>query len=111
MQGTFLVTQTFAQALVEKQIKNASIINISSAVVKIANIGQVNYNASKAGVELLTKTAAKELGQFGIRCNAVVPGLIKTPMHDVVPSKIKEKLLAMVGLKRTGNANGLCYLL
>ena len=49
---------------------------------------QANYTASKAGVIGFTKTAAKELGKFGIRVNVILPGFIKTPMTDVVPDKV-----------------------
>ena len=63
-------------------------VNIASIVGKTGNIGQANYTASKAGVIGFTKTAAKELGKFGIRVNVILPGFIKTPMTDVVPDKV-----------------------
>ena len=65
-----------------------SIVNIASVVARTGNIGQANYTASKAGVIGFTKTAAKELGKFGIRVNVILPGFIKTPMTDVVPDKV-----------------------
>jgi len=102
LKGTFLVTQTFAQAIVEKKVPKASIINIASIVGKYGNIGQANYCASKAGVELLTKTAAKEFGQFGIRCNAVLPGFIKSPMTAAVPDKVMTKVMPLIPCKRMG---------
>ncbi|CAH3189078.1 unnamed protein product, partial [Porites lobata] len=57
----------------------------------VGNLGQVNYAASKAGVEGLTRSCAKELAKFGVRCNAVLPGFIETPMTDAVPEKVIEK--------------------
>ncbi|XP_060086475.1 (3R)-3-hydroxyacyl-CoA dehydrogenase [Heteronotia binoei] len=63
LKGTFLVTQAVAQALVESGASGGSIINVGSIVGKVGNLGQVNYAASKAGVEALTKTAAKELAR------------------------------------------------
>ena len=69
-----------------------SIVNIASIVGKTGNIGQANYTASKAGVIGFTKTAAKELGRFGIRVNVILPGFIKTPMTDVVPDKVSYRL-------------------
>ena len=60
----------------------------ASIVARTGNIGQANYTASKAGVIGFTKTAAKELGKFGIRVNVILPGFIKTPMTDVVPDKV-----------------------
>nr|XP_048674231.1 (3R)-3-hydroxyacyl-CoA dehydrogenase isoform X4 [Caretta caretta] len=71
--------------------------------LKVGNLGQVSYAASKAGVEGLTKTAAKELARFGIRCNVVLPGFITTPMTDKVPPKVLQKFAGMVPLGRLGD--------
>lgn len=92
--------------MVEHQIANGSVVNIASIVGKYGNIGQANYTASKAGVEALSKTAAKEFGKFGIRCNAVLPGFIKSPMTDAVPGKVKAKFVELVALRRFGDAKG-----
>ncbi|XP_063152198.1 (3R)-3-hydroxyacyl-CoA dehydrogenase isoform X2 [Candoia aspera] len=70
--------------------------------LKVGNLGQVNYAASKAGVEALSKTAAKELARYGIRCNTVLPGFIRSPMTDKVPAKVLDKFAAMVPLGRLG---------
>ena len=70
-----------------------SIVNIASVVARTGNIGQANYTASKAGVIGFTKTAAKELGKFGIRVNVILPGFIKTPMTDVVPDKVRKCII------------------
>jgi len=88
LKGTFLVTQAAASLMKDQQLPG-SIVNIASIVGKTGNIGQANYTASKAGVIGFTKTAAKELGKFGIRVNVILPGFIKTPMTDVVPDKMK----------------------
>ena len=74
--------------MMKEQQLAGSIVNIASIVGKTGNIGQANYTASKAGVIGFTKTAAKELGRFGIRVNVILPGFIKTPMTDVVPDKV-----------------------
>ncbi|KAJ8919088.1 hypothetical protein NQ315_012073 [Exocentrus adspersus] len=92
LKGTFLVVKQFAQAIVEHGINNASIINVASIVGKYGNIGQANYSASKAGVERLTRTASLELGDKGIRVNAVLPGMIATPMLAAVPEKSNNKV-------------------
>uniref|UniRef100_A0A3Q2VDQ8 Hydroxysteroid (17-beta) dehydrogenase 8 n=1 Tax=Haplochromis burtoni TaxID=8153 RepID=A0A3Q2VDQ8_HAPBU len=70
--------------------------------LQVGNIGQANYAASKAGVEGLTRTAAKELSRFGIRCNCVLPGFITTPMTDKVPEKVISKIESLVPLGRMG---------
>ncbi|XP_074990679.1 (3R)-3-hydroxyacyl-CoA dehydrogenase isoform X1 [Calonectris borealis] len=101
--GTFLVTQAVAQALVAAGAPGGSIIHVGSIVGKVGNLGQANYAASKAGVEGLTRTCAKELARFGIRCNAVLPGFIVTPMTDKVPPKVLEKFAGMVPLGRLGD--------
>lgn len=87
-------------------ITNASVINISSIVARDGNIGQTNYSASKAGVILLTKTACKEFGKFGLRVNTILPGMIDTPILQTVPDKIKEKFLKMISLGRFGKPEG-----
>uniref|UniRef100_A0A8C6U9F3 (3R)-3-hydroxyacyl-CoA dehydrogenase n=1 Tax=Neogobius melanostomus TaxID=47308 RepID=A0A8C6U9F3_9GOBI len=102
LKGTFLVTQAVAQALVACRASKGSIITLGSIVGKVGNIGQANYAASKAGVEGLTRSAAKELSKFGIRCNCVLPGFISTPMTDKVPEKVINKLLTLVPLGRMG---------
>ncbi|XP_067403078.1 (3R)-3-hydroxyacyl-CoA dehydrogenase isoform X2 [Emydura macquarii macquarii] len=103
IQGTFLITQAVARGLVESGAPGGSIINMGSIVGKVGNLGQVSYAASKAGVEGLTKTAAKELARFGIRCNVVLPGFITTPMTDKVPPKVLQKFAGMVPLGRLGD--------
>ncbi|XP_039624829.1 estradiol 17-beta-dehydrogenase 8 isoform X1 [Polypterus senegalus] len=105
LKGTFLVTQALAKALISSGLSKGSIINVGSIVGKVGNLGQVNYAASKAGVEGLTKTAAKELGRYGIRCNCVLPGFILTPMIEKVPQKLLEKFAGMVPLGRLGQAS------
>merc|ERR1711872_371518 len=102
LKGTFLVTQAAANLMKEQQLPG-SIVNIASIVGKTGNIGQANYTASKAGVIGFTKTAAKELGRFGIRVNVILPGFIKTPMTDVVPDKVKTGILSQIPLGDFGD--------
>ena len=81
--------------------KEGCIIIISSVSGVIGNAGQANYSASKAGLIGLTKTTAKELGAKNIRCNAIAPGFIKTPMTE---SQTENPLLSMIPLGRMGDA-------
>ncbi|XP_004624307.1 estradiol 17-beta-dehydrogenase 8 [Octodon degus] len=101
LKGIFLVTQAAAQALVSSG-SHGSIINISSIVAKVGNMGQTNYAASKAGVIGLTQTAARELGRHGIRCNSVLPGFIATPMTQKMPQKVKDKVTSMIPMGHMG---------
>lgn len=104
LKGTFLINQIFTQRLLAEKPTDlkGSIINIASIIAKYGNIGQCNYSASKAGVEAMTKSMAKELGRAGIRANTVLPGFIQTPMSDKIPANIKEKLLKNIALGRIG---------
>jgi len=102
LKGTFLVTQAASAAMVDAKVAAGSIINISSIIGRTGNIGQANYAASKAGVEAMTKSAARELAQFSIRCNSVLPGFIETPMLKAVPDKVKNKFKMLIPAGRTG---------
>lgn len=101
LKGTFLITQYLAKAMVEYKV-GGSIINLSSVMARVSNIGQSNYCASKTGVVSLTKVAAKEFGKFNIRVNAVMPGFINTPMVEAMPEKAKQQALASCAMNRVG---------
>lgn len=105
LQGTFLMMQQFAMAMVEHDVKSGSIVNISSIIGKIGSHGLANYSASKAGVDAMTKTASKEFGKYGIRVNAILPGFITTPMTDPVPDKVKDLFIKSINLRRFGEAS------
>jgi len=82
--------------------RTGRIINISSVVGEMGNIGQTSYAASKAGVIGLTKTAARELARDGILVNAIAPGFCNTDMIKRIPDDVKEKILKQVPLRRFG---------
>lgn len=103
LKGTFLVMQTAVKAMIAANATvNSSIINISSIIAKRGNIGQSNYSASKAGVVAMTKCASMEFGQFGIRVNVVLPGVIDTPIISTIPDKVKEFFIKSIPLQRIG---------
>ncbi|XP_022094727.1 estradiol 17-beta-dehydrogenase 8-like [Acanthaster planci] len=102
LKGTFLVTQAVSKAMIEHRTTDGSIVNIASIVGKYGNVGQCNYSASKAGVVGFTKTTARELGRYGIRCNVILPGFIKTPMTDAVPIQNLSLIRQFIPLKREG---------
>lgn len=80
------------------------IISVSSVIGSMGNAGQVNYGASKAGIEGFTRSLAKEIASRNITVNAVAPGFIQTDMTDELPAEHKEKILAQVPLGRLGQA-------
>jgi NAD(P)-dependent dehydrogenase (short-subunit alcohol dehydrogenase family) len=91
LEGTFNMCQAFARAVKEAQTP-AAIVNLSSAAGIRGVPNRLSYAASKYGVVGLTQTMALELGPLGVRVNAVVPGMIRTPMTAVMfedPENVK----------------------
>jgi NAD(P)-dependent dehydrogenase (short-subunit alcohol dehydrogenase family) len=83
LRGMFLVGQAVARRMVADK-KGGAIVNMSSTNGLVGETKYAHYNASKGGVLLLTKTMAVELGQYGIRVNALCPGYIQTPMAEAI---------------------------
>ncbi|MFS3129306.1 SDR family NAD(P)-dependent oxidoreductase [Nocardioides sp. Bht2] len=81
LRGTFLMTRSFARRTVARD-GEGSIVNISSIGGKLGGPGTAAYSASKAGVQSLTSSTAKELGRRGIRVNALCPGVTATSRLD-----------------------------
>ena len=86
------------------------IVNLTSINGMRGKFGQANYSAAKAGIIGLTKTVAKELGNKGVTCNAVAPGLIMTDMMDKMPEEAKEASKAETVVKRLGVPEDVAYL-
>ena len=74
---TFYCTQTVARRM--KAGKGGAIVNIASIAGLNPGTEHSHYNSAKAAVIMFTKSAAQELGPFGIRVNAVAPGLVERP--------------------------------
>ena len=93
-----------AKAVLDTMIEQGDgvILNASSVVGIYGNFGQTNYAASKFGVIGFVKTWAREVGPKGIRCNAVAPGFISTPILQTIPEDVMKKLTDRVPLKRLG---------
>lgn len=101
LKGAFNMIRHTAPIMMKQ--KSGNIINISSIIGVIGNMGQINYAASKAGVIGMTKSAAKELGGKGIVVNAVAPGFIRTKMTKVLSDEVKKSYLDTIPLKRFGD--------
>ncbi len=78
--GPFLCCRTFGRIMLKQG--SGSIINIASIAGLLGVADRAAYNASKHGLIGLTRTLAAEWGGRGVRCNAVCPGWVKTPMDD-----------------------------
>ncbi len=97
-------TYNCAQAVVDTMVEQGSgvILNASSVVGIYGNFGQTNYAASKFAVIGFAKTWARELGPKGIRCNAICPGFIATPILTTIPDKVMAQMTERVPMKRLG---------
>src|SRR5699024_12462573 len=83
IKGAFLMTQAAARHMKEKQ--TGVILNASSVVGLYGNFGQTNYDASKFGINGMTKTWATELGRYNIRDNTDAPRTNKLDLPDMYP--------------------------
>lgn len=91
LDGTFKICQAFAREL-RKAGNGGAIVNITSAAGLMAVPNRLGYVASKFGVSGLTRGISMELAPFGIRVNAIAPGMIRTPMSEVMfqdPENVK----------------------
>jgi 3-oxoacyl-[acyl-carrier protein] reductase len=85
LRGAFLMTRAVQSHMVER--KWGRIVNLSSTAA-LGNRGQLNYSTAKAGLQGFTKTAAIELGPFGVTVNAIAPGFIETDMTRVTAERM-----------------------
>src|SRR5882757_9023431 len=112
LSGAFFMSQA---ALVHMVARGSGrIINVSSVVAEMGNIGQANYSASKSGLFGLTKTLARESAYqlakagkntedgIGLTVNTVTPGVIATDMVAAVPDKVIEKFKEQIPVGRLG---------
>jgi 3-oxoacyl-[acyl-carrier protein] reductase len=84
--------------------KTGRLIFLSSVVGEMGNVGQTAYAATKAALLGITKSIAREYASRNITCNAVAPGYIDTDMTSGMNEQMKEHLVKIVPLGRTGTA-------
>ena len=100
LKGIYACTQAAAKFMTKQ--RSGRIVNLSSVVGEIGNIGQTNYAAAKAGVIGFSKAAAKEFAARHVTVNVVAPGFIDTDMTAVLKDSIREKLIEGIPLGALG---------
>lgn len=102
LKGAFLCSQAAAKHMMRQRF--GGIVNIASMAGKLGNSGPAgaHYSASKAGLICLTKSLALELAPYGIRANAVAPGVIRTEMLSASSEEVNQQFLARIPLNRFG---------
>ena len=105
--GTFNVMAHCVAQMVKNPLDGGErgvVVNVASAAAFDGQVGQTAYGSSKAGVVGLSLPAARELGEVGIRVNAIAPGLFETPMAASLGPKVLEALVGMIEFpKRFGD--------
>lgn len=113
LSGAFFLSQAALRHMAERG--SGRIVNVSSVIGEMGNIGQANYAASKSGLFGLTKTLAREaaflLGKagkladpagVGLTVNTVTPGFVATEMLEHIPPKVLERIVGQIPLGRLG---------
>jgi 3-oxoacyl-[acyl-carrier protein] reductase len=104
MDSVFIVTSAVVEHMITRRAKGV-IVNISS-ISACGNAGQTAYSAAKAGVNAMTITWSKELGRWGIRCNAIAPGFIGTEStHEALREETLKHIKANTPMRRLGEAH------
>lgn len=101
LSGVFLCGREAAAIMIARQCQGC-IINISS-ISRSGNMGQVNYSASKAGVEAMAVVWAREFARYGLRSASIAPGFVGTEMVMAMKPEAREKLTSGIPLGRIGD--------
>ncbi|HEY8431961.1 MAG TPA: SDR family oxidoreductase [Sandaracinaceae bacterium] len=105
LRGTMLSIRGVLRAMMAK--KRGSIVALASVTAMRANPGQASYAASKGGIVAMVRTLAAEVGRYGIRVNALAPGLFDAGMLKATPPAHKERMREHIPLGRFGDAREL----
>ena len=108
LKGTFNYLR--AAAPIFKAQNDGRFIAVTSINGLRGKFGQANYSAAKSGVHGLTKAAAKDLGKFGVTCNAIAPGFILTEMGESMPEQFRQAAIDESAVKRAGMPEDIAWL-
>lgn len=99
--GATLLARDCVAKMVSIGARPGVVVNMSS-VARHGNRGQSNYSAAKAALAANTKTWSLEWAPFGIRCGAIAPGMVETPMTRGMNQKARDALVAVIPVGRIG---------
>jgi len=102
LKSAFLACQAVAGSMMKR--KTGTMVNVSSIAGRTGGaLGSIHYSTAKGGLITFTKGLAKELGPFGVRVNAVSPGVIDTPYHEQFSSpEMMKTYTSQIPLGRIG---------
>jgi 2-hydroxycyclohexanecarboxyl-CoA dehydrogenase len=109
LRGTLACTHAVLPGMQDR--RRGSIVNVASEAGRAGLAAGATYSASKAGVLGFTKAIAREAARYGVRCNAVAPGPIDTPMlreleqQGGLAAKVRDAMVAGTMLRRPGTAD------
>jgi len=100
LKGIFRTTKAVARHMIEA--KYGKIVNVSSIYGRTGVVGDSNYAASKAGIVGFTKSTARELARHNINVNAILPGMVDTPLLRGIPDRYLKTMIEEIPLRRVG---------
>jgi NAD(P)-dependent dehydrogenase (short-subunit alcohol dehydrogenase family) len=100
LDSAFYLLRAAAPAM--RESGGGAIVLVSSINAERGKAGQANYGASKAAMNTLARTAAREFGRYDIRVNAVAPGWVETPLTAALGGDLRQRALEETALGRLG---------